>query len=130
MDYTVAWGGFPQDILIETRGEATTDDVKSLIADVMADPRYHPGVKILIDHSRLEGTSITSGDMPDLAAFVVARRDQVGETAIAVVAPNQREYGLSRTWRTYAQPQLGNLVGVFYTRSAAEEWLARLPEPA
>jgi predicted transcriptional regulator len=129
MDYAVRWGGFPQDILIEAHGEATPDEIKSLITAVMADSRYHPGVKVLLDQSRLQATSLTSDDMLDLAAFVVDRREQVGDTAIAIATPNQREYGLSRTWRTYAQPLLGNLVGIFYTRTAAEEWLARIPQP-
>jgi hypothetical protein len=122
MEHVIEFGGSPQDVTITTSGIATVEAIKSLLDDLLADPRYHAGMAILIDHSGLDMTSLTTADVKAIARFVVDLGDRLGNPLIAHVTPTPGAFGVMRMGRSYAARASGRS-GVFYTLENALAWL-------
>jgi hypothetical protein len=122
MDYTIEFGGTPQDVTVATSGTATVDGIKGYLEDLVSDPRYRPGMVILMDHTRLDVSSLTANDMRAIASFAVYLGNRLGNPLIAHVSPTPSAFGVTRMTRTYAE-EAASRSRVFYTRDAALAWL-------
>ena len=50
MKYTIDFSGSPQDVTITTFGPASREGLVGFVQDLVDDPRYRPGMFILVDH--------------------------------------------------------------------------------
>jgi hypothetical protein len=121
--YTIDFGGEPQDVTITTSGPANAEGLLGFVRDLVADPRYRPGMLILVDHLAVDPSTITGADIRAQAQTVVALDDQIGPSTVAIVVPNPLAFGYARMYELHAAPaQLRSRV--FYSRGEALEWLA------
>lgn len=100
-------------------GEVSRDEIIAYYEQFMADPRSRSCTKSLIDLT----ASIPVDGSPDWMQSITARSDSTTNvTRMAVVAPDDLRYGLSRAYEAYVGDKTF-ATSVFRTRSEAEEWL-------
>jgi hypothetical protein len=122
MDYTLEFGNGR--VTMTTSQYANVGDVRSLIEELVSDPRFTPGLPILADHSALNTRSLSVDDARRIGALFVKMGDQIGNSPLAVVVSDGLTYGLSRVAAAHAG-QAPLKLALFYTREEAEIWLAR-----
>jgi hypothetical protein len=122
VEYTIEFGGAPQDITITTSGSASVEGLIGFVTDLVASPRYRPGMAILIDHMLLDTRPLTAADIKTFATAVVTHDQQIGASRVAIVVPDPLTFGFARMYELHAEPaQVRSKV--FYSRSDALTWL-------
>ncbi len=122
MDYTIDFTAGPDMVVITTSGEAALDAWRRYHLELLADPRYTPGLSILVDHSALDWVALTNDQVREIGRIVRSFNEQVRTGRRAVVVSGQLAYGLVRMSQ-------GQMVGaeerikVFRSREEAEAWL-------
>jgi hypothetical protein len=123
MEYTIEFGGTPQDVTITTSGSASVEGMIGYVTDLVASPRYRPGMTILVDHRLLDARSLTAADIKAFAIAVVKRDEQIGPSRFAIVVSNPLMFGFARMYELHADgSQLRSKV--FYSDGDALRWLA------
>jgi hypothetical protein len=122
MQYTIEFGGDPQDVTITTSGVAEPAVFTRYLEEFLADARFRPGMAVLIDHSALDARSLSTADLRTIADGVLSRDDLIGASVVAVVASDSLTFGLARMWEAFtATSQLRSRI--FYSRDEALAWL-------
>ncbi|MGH3071818.1 MAG: hypothetical protein ACRDNB_06055 [Gaiellaceae bacterium] len=123
MEYTIEFGGAPQDVTITTSGSATAEGLIGFVTQLVASPSYRPGMLILVDHARLDARTLKAGDIRAMAETVVQLDARIGPARVAIVVPNSLTFGYARMYELYADDaQVRSQV--FYSRDEALGWLA------
>jgi hypothetical protein len=122
VEYTIEFGGAPQDVTITTSGSASVDGMIGYIANLVASPRYTPGMSILVDHRSLDARPLTAADIKAFALAVVKRDEQIGPSRIAIVVANPLMFGFARMYELHAEESQVRSK-VFYSHSDALSWL-------
>jgi hypothetical protein len=122
VEYTIEFGGAPQDVTITTSGPASADGLIGFVTALVSSPRYRPGMSILVDHMALDARTLTAADVQALADAVVRLDEQIGLSRAAIVVPNPLTFGFARMYEHQAEAaQVRSRV--FYSRSEALDWL-------
>ena len=122
VEYSIEFGGDPQDVTITTSGRASAAGLIGFVADLVSNQRYRPGMLILVDHMELDATTLTPADVRALADTVVRLDEQIGPSKVAIVVPNPLTFGFARMYELQAgSAQVQS--HVFYARSDAITWL-------
>jgi hypothetical protein len=123
VEYRIEFEGTPQDVTITTSGPATAKGLIGFVTDLVASPRYRPGMSILVDHTALDARPLTAADIQALADAVVRLDEQIGSSRAAIVVPDSLTFGFARMYEHHAEAaQVRSKV--FYSRSDALAWLA------
>ena len=122
MTWTIVFGGDPEDVLATTHGYASIADTARFIASLLDDPRFHPGMRVLIDHSDLNWTKMDSNALRARSESLVKATANIDNLHVAIVA-GRTEIGILRMIEAFAGGSLGFAVEIFPTREAAREWL-------
>jgi hypothetical protein len=113
----------PVDVTITTSGSADLDGFLHLNEELVSHSCFRPGLRILVDHSDLDTTTLDQ-DVRATGEAVARLVDAFRGSKIAVVAPDVAKYGLARASAEAADPRSIDLaVKVFVTRDEAEAWL-------
>jgi hypothetical protein len=135
LDYSIRFGGRPQDVTITTSGSASAQGLIGFVSDLVASPEFRPGMAVLVDHSDLDATTLSAGDVRRFADVVVRLDDRIGAAKVAILVPNALVFGFARMYELAAESaQVRSRV--FYSREDALAWLREqlagraLPEPA
>lgn len=122
MEYTIEFGGDPQDVTITQRGAADLTSLRQFNADLTGDPRYRGDLLILFESSSLDLSGLSGEELEQTALDVIERDWDASPRAVAIVAvdPETRErereivahLGGSRSRRR-----------IFSSREAAVAWL-------
>jgi hypothetical protein len=124
VEFTIEFGGFPQDVTIVVSGSALPLDFVHLARALGADPRARAGMAMLVDLSALDASSIDADLMLEGAEPIVARDWAQPPLAVALVAPSDPLFEAATLWRAH----LGGARSrreVFRTREAALAWLEK-----
>jgi hypothetical protein len=122
VEYTIEFGGEPQDVTIRTSGRADAAGLIGFVRDLVADRRYQPGMTILVDHRALDASTLTAADVRALADAVLQLDDRIGASKVAIVVPNPLTYGFARMYELQAEAaQVRSRV--FYGLDDALTWL-------
>jgi hypothetical protein len=122
MEYTIEFGGAPQDVTITTSGPASAEGLLDFIRELVASPRFRPGMSILVDHMALDASTVTATDVRAQAALVLSLDEQIGPSNVAIACSSPLAFGYSRMYEAHAAPaQVRSCV--FYSRSEALVWL-------
>ena len=122
MEYSIEFGGAPQDVTVTTSGIGEAAVFVQFVEELVSDPRFQPGMAILVDHSALDTRALFAPDMRVIANEVLSRDDQIGTSLVAIVAPAALTFGLARMWKAYTQAaRLRSRI--FYLRDDAIAWL-------
>ena len=87
MQYTIDFSGSPQDVTITTFGPASRQGLVGFVQDLVDDPRYRPGMFILVDHLALDATTMTGDDVRAQAERVIKLEERLGPCKLAIVVP-------------------------------------------
>jgi hypothetical protein len=127
VDFSITFGAHPKAAVITTFGVARVDDFREMSQALIDDPRFRPGMPILIDHSSLDASVLAAADVRAIGDFVATIGDRIGASSIAVVVPDKLTFGFVRMGEMRAnQPQLN--VQIFYALPEAVQWLQQ-PQP-
>jgi hypothetical protein len=131
MEYEIVWGGDPEDILVETSGIATTEGILGWTSEVLDDPRYRPGMRILVDHRNVDWREMRPEDIERRIELIAPSGERFGLVYIAFVTERRVDFGLLRMQQQYAeaQPELKAEMRVFQSLEEARNWLATVPSP-
>jgi hypothetical protein len=122
MDHTFE---FPIDVpiaIVRTLGDAELEGWRRYHDDLLADPRFVPGMPLLVDHTDLDATGMTAGDARAIGDLVASYQAALRNSPRAVVVPDRFRYGMGRVAQHRADPDL-HYSAVFYERAEAEAWL-------
>ena len=122
MDFTVSFA--PQRVVVETAGVAARVGFPRFLDTIVEDPRFEPGMPVLVDHSKLDMDALTTADMQAVADVVLHRNAKIGRSLVAIVTPASVAYGLTRQFTAFAD--LADIrVRIFGSRAEADDWLTR-----
>lgn len=110
-------------MVIRTSGLATVEDLAASMRARVEDPRWRPDLDVLIDHSRLDTSSMDAQFVEDMIAAFEPYADAVGRGRIALVAPRSSTFGFARMFEVLAGGRLPRRYRSFRTLDEAEAWL-------
>lgn len=128
MSYRIEFGDGPFEVVVTLQGRTGWEELADIDPAVIADPRFRDGVNVLYDYSALEPTGAGGGD----EVRAMAMRDGSSEALervgrIAVVAPHDAVFGISRMWLTFLDERVASRATVVRARADAYDWLAAQP---
>jgi hypothetical protein len=128
VEYSIEFGGDPQDVTITCSGRADIDGIKRLNEQLVSDFRFRPGMAMLVDSSALDTGRFSDGEMQEMTERVLERDWEFPPRAIAVVLPAPLTRELDRKWTTFVEvvDVLGSRRRMFGTRHEAVAWLREL----
>lgn len=111
-------------------GDVVLDDFPGLFATAWQHPGYGKADKAIWDFSRARA-SLRFEDIAQLTKWISANKQDRGPSTVAIVAPDDLGFGLSRTYDALLpQQQRGWTVSVFRTEDAARRWLQERSAPS
>lgn len=124
MNYSIEFGGHPQDLTITLSGSADPRSILELVDDLVAHPEHRAEMLILTDLSGLDTSSITLEQYEAVADVLAGRDHRFPARAIALVAPPGRTFDDAMQHRAYVGGSRSRRE-VFTSREAAIAWLER-----
>jgi hypothetical protein len=122
VEFTIEFGGGPQDVTVTTFGIADVDGSRRLYAALASDPLYRAGMLILADHSALEMSRLTDLDLERIAAAITESDWSLPPRAVAIVASNMETHLRAREAVAHLGGSRSNR-RVFTSRDEALAWL-------
>ncbi|MDX6414867.1 MAG: hypothetical protein QOH23_2277 [Gaiellaceae bacterium] len=122
MRHSIEFGGDRRDVTVTTHGSATPEGFIQFNEELVDDPRFRPGMAILIDHSDLDVTPLTDVDIRAIAYCIVRLGERLGDSLAAVVAPSSLGHGLARASISFVRPTALRLE-TFRSADDALDWL-------
>jgi hypothetical protein len=114
------------DVVITTYGTATLAGLNAYLEELSRDPRWQPGMTLLVDHRALDWKEITTDDLRARAQTLASLPTQPKH--VAVVVGETVTFGLMRMLSTFTDDQTQR--GVFYDIADGYAWLAAQALPA
>jgi hypothetical protein len=111
------------DVEIALSGTATPELFYELVETLGRDPRYRAGLRMLVDVSAFDVTSLTDEQLEGVAEQALERDWFHPPAAVAIVAPGKRLGAAARAYRAHLGGSRSNRQ-VFDTRDEAVAWLA------
>jgi hypothetical protein len=122
VDFTIEFGGEPQDVTITTSGVADLAGSERLYAELVSDPRHRRGLLVLADHSDLDTSGLTDVDIERIAAAVSTTEWAAPPRAVAIVVSTARALEHARLGIAHMGGSRSNR-RVFPSREQALAWL-------
>ena len=113
-------------VFAEASGPVRDEDLLDYARKMAGDPQLRSGLRELIDLRGADLRAITSEAVREVAAIFAAHDSTSPTGRIAIVAPADSSYGLSRMYQAYREPAPVDL-RVFREIGEARAWLG-LPE--
>jgi hypothetical protein len=117
----------PFDVIVTTSGVPSLPELEAGRRRVLADSRFRPGMKVLIDHSRLEIPPGTPAEA--IRTFAASHaRDRAASCGyfLAAVAPTSLTFGLGRMWEAFIGEGFEDDTIVVRSRGEAYAWIERV----
>lgn len=123
MNYSLDFDGRPQDLTMTLTGAVDAPSIRAFIEEMVAHPQYRAGMRILVDLSGLDTSTITQEEYESVSDAIAGRDHRFPARAIAIVAPDARTFDDAVRHRAYVG---GSKSGreVFRSRDDATAWLA------
>lgn len=107
---------------VQYRGKITADELIAATEALHADPLYEPGMPVLIDLREASLANLDSSGLKRVGEHGAKMARGWGRHYAAIVAPNDREFGMSRQFEVLgARP--GRELKVFRDFDAGWRWL-------
>jgi hypothetical protein len=128
MDWEITWvddsGGDPEDVRVTTSGLVTVEDLDAYVQEILADPRFRPGLHVLVDHRRADWSAMTEYDLRRRVDLLVRDADRIGGARSAWVGATAGDYGIGRMMQAFHESRSELSVRIFTDVDAARRWLA------
>jgi hypothetical protein len=122
VQWTIEFGGAPQDVTVITVGMASREAFMEKIDDVTSDRRWQAGMALLLDRSRLDTTPLSGRDVETVGDHLHRLGGRLGDAKVAIVAPDAYTAGVSVVMARYAAPA-PFVALTFRSRDEATAWL-------
>lgn len=132
MEHEITWGSDPEDAYVSASGAATVEAMNDCQQALISDPRFRPGMRVLIDHRLVDWSRMTPEDVRKVVDMLVRSTARFGATYCAMVMGKQVDFGIARMQQHYAEAnsELQIEFRVFSTIEDARSWFTTLPAPA
>ncbi len=128
MKYDVIWGGDPEDILIRTSGPATVPELNAMVTEMLADPRFRTGLKVLLDHREAGFTGFTTAHLRSRADQAAWQLQQGKPSRVALVFGRDLYLVVGRLLESFISARTSIAIKTFRTLDDARAWLRETPE--
>jgi hypothetical protein len=103
MTWEIEFGGAgPEDVLVTSRGLASVESLHAEIGEVMADPRFRPGLSIIFDETGLDWSAMSTADLRRRVALLPEYLAHAGDVRIVIVTGGPVGHGVLRQMDAYA----------------------------
>jgi hypothetical protein len=103
-------------------GVITDDEVLAYRQSLVADPRFHPSMKLLSDMRGIESVQVTAGGIRRLVHEESTHAQQLAARRLAIVTDSPVAYGMARMYQMLAE-NAGGAIQVFRRVEEATAWL-------
>jgi hypothetical protein len=124
MDYSITWGGDPEDLWMKTRGVANVAELDAMVREAVSDPRWRPGMSILLDHSDCDWSRMPFNEIEERANLLIAGAGTIGYQRCAFVVGDESSFGVSRILGLLLDARVEFLAHAFRSIEDARAWLA------
>lgn len=121
LEHIFEFGGFPQDVTVTATGVARVSDFRQLFGQLCDDPRFEPGMRILVDLSELDTSTVPMVEAMKIGYTLGGLAYRCEGCAIAVVAKRPLTAVLTSAAKLGESPRL--VVRVVSSRAEARTWL-------
>ncbi len=122
VEYTIVWGGDPEDVRVTTSGVADMSGTRRWTEEILADAHYRQGLRLLVDHRALDWSGLTADSLRRRIAD--AEHDpRIGRHRIAYVVSRPVDFGVVRMGQLMAAGRTQSESAVFYDPDEARAWL-------
>lgn len=122
MNHTVEFDANGSFVTITTFGDPTPAGFAAYLTDMLDDPKWQPGMPMLVDLTRLNISILSSDDVRSIVSAHKPFAERIAPSTIAAVVSEQDHYGLVRMFQMMSDEMLQNLRG-YYTVEEAMAWL-------
>jgi hypothetical protein len=130
VEYSITWGGDPEDVWMKTRGVVTVAELDAMVREAVADPRWRPGLNILVDHSDGDWSLMSLRDIEDRAKLMIESAETIGYQRIAFVVGHASDFGVARMLSVLVDARVQYLAHAFMSPEEGRAWLAQPDDPA
>lgn len=130
MEYSITWGGDPEDVRFSTRGLCRLLDIRSMTQEAVADPRWREGLNVLIDHTLSDWGAMTAAELNELAQLLGELAQEFGKQRVAVVFGDPESFRAGRLVGLPLDRNVPWLGHAFGSLSEARRWLREPPDQA
>jgi len=123
VEHVIRFRDSPPQVEVVTSGPADAAGFRAFIEAMFVDPRYRPGIAILLDHSELDMRPLSPGDVRAVADFVAEHDAEIGAGPCAAVQPTTLGFGFARMRELYNDGKVSLRLRVFRERDEALAWL-------
>jgi hypothetical protein len=118
-------------VVCRSSGAASADGFAALLSELAAQPEFGLGVRVLADHSELDASGISAGDIERIAEVrAVSARGTGMRTALVAGSDSPARYGLARMFEAYVVSQDDGSIKVFEDFGEGMAWLRALDSPS
>lgn len=116
-------------LFTEGSGVVTEMDFMSHLRSHVEDPELHAGMDEVLDLRGVTKVELSSDALRRIIAFEKHHLGPFRSARIAIVAPEDVQYGIGRMYQTLTE-DTGTAVEVFRALRMAEDWLSQASTPA
>jgi hypothetical protein len=123
MQYEIRWGGVWEDVLVTTTGKVTVEQLDAWVQEVLADPRFRPNLRVIVDHRLAEWDHLTVGELRRRIDILVRDADRIGHQRGAWVVGRPVDFGIGRMLQAFAEGRWRVEWRICSDLDAARAWL-------
>lgn len=123
MEFEIVFDTDSELVFVRTWGAASLEGSSAYMRALVSDPRWRPEMDVLSDHSALDASYLTAGDIEALVGLFLPSVRAIGTGRRAIVAGSSLKFGLGRMFEAYALKRLSFRTRVFTTVEDAFTWL-------
>ena len=128
MEYSVTWGGDPEDLCFTTSGVGRVLDVRAMFREARADPHWRDGLNVLVDHTRTNWGSISSDEMSALTQMHKEIGPTFGAQRMAFAVRDAASFHTERLVALSLDREVPWIGHVFDSVADARQWLREPPD--
>jgi len=111
-------------VTIRAWGQASVEGFDAYLKELLAHPRWLPGMRVMVDLRDLDASHLTKGHVKEISDIHVPIGDRLGGGPCAIVVSDPLHFGLARMWEAYSDRRVPLRVRVFDSIEKAREWLS------
>jgi hypothetical protein len=121
-EYTFRDGAGPADVEMTVAGVPTPEGFRLMNERLTADPRFRPGLTMLVDCSALDTSGLSNEEVQELSERIVERDMDYAPSAVALIAPDEQTFSAVRAYRAHVGGSKSHRY-LFGSRAEAVAWL-------
>lgn len=114
----------PEYLRVDLEGVFSMLKIPDLIADIVGQSFWQPGLAMLIDDRELDIGDITASNIETIAKIMRYVNHEFGRSYVAILTGSIVQFGFARQFQIRCESQSTAVIRAFQVETAAIEWLA------